>query len=149
MEREDGGRQAARCGEERHAGAVAVDHAASAQRTRRRVVSGGGEIGRQATALGRGAARRCIAAAAVRAAWQRGRGGTDRGHGEFVREWMGKPLRFEKKVRAAIFYFYFRADGSVVCWVVRASRPTNMRSDETDALPTTLSIVYCFILYSR
>jgi hypothetical protein len=40
-----------------------VDHAASAQRTRRRVVSGGGEIERRATALGRGAARRRISAA--------------------------------------------------------------------------------------
>jgi len=43
-------------GEERHAGAVAVDHVASARRTRRRVVSGSGEIGRQTTALRRGAA---------------------------------------------------------------------------------------------
>jgi hypothetical protein len=37
-----------------------VDHAASARRTRRQVVSGGGEIERWATALGRGAARRRV-----------------------------------------------------------------------------------------
>jgi hypothetical protein len=35
VEREDGGRRAARRGEERRAGAVAVDHAMSARRTRR------------------------------------------------------------------------------------------------------------------
>jgi hypothetical protein len=34
MEREDGGRQAARRGEERGAGAIAVDHVVSTQRTR-------------------------------------------------------------------------------------------------------------------
>jgi hypothetical protein len=52
----------ARRGEERHTRAVAVDHVASARRTQRRVVSDGGEIGRQATVLGRGVARRCVSA---------------------------------------------------------------------------------------
>jgi hypothetical protein len=66
-------------------GAVAVDHAASAQRTRWRVVSDGGEIGKQAAALGRGAARRCIAAAAVRTR-QRGRGGASGDAG--VESWL-------------------------------------------------------------
>ena len=56
MEREDGVKHAPGHGEERRAEAVAMDHAASARRTRRRVVSGSGEIGRQAMALGRGAA---------------------------------------------------------------------------------------------
>ena len=41
---------------------VIADHAASAQRTRRRVVSDGGEIGREAMALGWGAACRCVSA---------------------------------------------------------------------------------------
>ena len=58
MEREDGGRQAAGRGEERRAKAVAAGHATSAPRTRRQVLSGGGETGKQATGLGRGAARR-------------------------------------------------------------------------------------------
>jgi hypothetical protein len=58
---------------------------------------------------------------------------------ELVREWMGKQRRFEKKVRAMIFYF-FCADGSVACWVVRTSRPTSACQDETDAIPTTLLI---------
>jgi hypothetical protein len=44
-----------------------------------------------------------------------------------------------KRVRATIFYFYFPVDDSVAYWAVRASRPTNMRPDEMDALPTTLS----------
>ena len=56
MERKDGDRQAARRVEEYRVGVVAVDHVASARKTRRRVVSGSGEIGRQAMALGRGAA---------------------------------------------------------------------------------------------
>jgi hypothetical protein len=43
--------------------AVGVDHVASARMTRRRVVSGNGEIGRQATTFGRGAARRRVLAA--------------------------------------------------------------------------------------
>jgi hypothetical protein len=47
VEREDGSRQEAGRSEERHAGAIAVDHAASAWRTLRRVVSGGGETGRR------------------------------------------------------------------------------------------------------
>jgi hypothetical protein len=38
-------------GEERRAGAVAMDHATSARRTRRLVVSSGGETGKQAVAL--------------------------------------------------------------------------------------------------
>jgi len=63
VEREVGGRQATGRGEVRRARAVVVDHAASARRTRRRVVSGGGEIGRQVTALGRGAARHCVSTA--------------------------------------------------------------------------------------
>jgi hypothetical protein len=37
---------------------IDVSHTVLAQRTRRRVVSGGGETGRQAVALNRGAARR-------------------------------------------------------------------------------------------
>jgi hypothetical protein len=41
-----------------------VDHVASARRTRQRVVSGGGEIGRQATALERGVACHRVSAAA-------------------------------------------------------------------------------------
>jgi hypothetical protein len=53
---------------------------------------------------------------------------------------MGTQQRFEKKVRAAIFYFYFRADGSVAYWAVRALRPSNTHPDETDAMPTALSI---------
>jgi len=52
-----------------------------------------------------------------------------------------KQRQFEKKVRAVIFYFYFRADGSVACWAVLASRPTNARPDETDFLATTLSFI--------
>jgi hypothetical protein len=62
-----------------------VDHAASAQRTRWRVVSGGGEIGKQAAALGCGAARRCIAAAAVRT-MQRSHGGASGDAG--VESWL-------------------------------------------------------------
>jgi hypothetical protein len=68
-EREDG---------ERHARGVAVDHAASAQETQRRVVSGGGETGKQAAVLRHGAARHYIAAVVVRA-WQLDRGGASRG----------------------------------------------------------------------
>jgi hypothetical protein len=45
-----------------------MDNAASARRTWRRVVmSGDGEIEKQAAALGRGAARHCIVAAVLRA----------------------------------------------------------------------------------
>ena len=62
-EREDGSRKAARHGEERSTGAVTVDHAALARTTRRHVVSGGGEIGRQVMALGRGASCRRVSAA--------------------------------------------------------------------------------------
>jgi hypothetical protein len=51
VEREDGGRQVAGRGEERCTGAVAVDHTALARRTRQRVVSGGGETGKQAAVL--------------------------------------------------------------------------------------------------
>ena len=42
-------------------------------------------------------------------------------------------------------FFYFRADGSVACWAVRASRPTNARLDETEALPTALSNLICWV----
>jgi hypothetical protein len=55
-----------------------VDHAVSARRTRRRVVSGGGETEKQVVALGRGAPGRCIAGVAVRA-WQHDRGGASHG----------------------------------------------------------------------
>ena len=70
--------QAARRAEECRIGVVTVDHAASARRTRRRVVSGGGETGKQAAVLGRGVAHRGIAATT---AWarQRDRGGASRG----------------------------------------------------------------------
>jgi hypothetical protein len=54
---------------------------------------------------------------------------------------MGKQRRFEKKVRAAIFYFYFHARMVVfACGVVRASRPTIARPKETDTLPKALSL---------
>jgi hypothetical protein len=59
-----------------------VDHAALARRTRRRVVSGGREIGRQVTALGRGATCRRVLAATTRSRWSMpwrcGRGGDSR-----------------------------------------------------------------------
>ena len=69
VEREDGGRQAAGRGEERRTGAVVVDHAVLARRTRRQVVSGSGETGKQAAALGHSAACRCVAAA--RSQWSK------------------------------------------------------------------------------
>jgi hypothetical protein len=112
-----------RLGEERRAGAVAMNHTASARRTRRRVVSGGGVTGRQVAMLGRSAVRR-----------------GDAVHGEWVREWMQAQRRFERKVKAVTFYFHFRADDSVTCWAIRPSRPTNARPDKTDVLPTTFLI---------
>jgi hypothetical protein len=57
---------------------VAVGHAVSARRTRRQVVSGGGETEKQAAGFGHGAARRYIATAAVEAR-QHGHGGASRG----------------------------------------------------------------------
>jgi hypothetical protein len=69
VEREDSGRQVARHSEERRAGAVAMNHTASARRTRRRVVSGGGVTGRQVATLGRGAVRRCGVGTAARLRW--------------------------------------------------------------------------------
>ena len=78
MEREDGSWQATGRSEERRASAVTVDRAALAQRTRRRVVSRGGEIGRQAAALERGAARCRVAGAAV---WAQQCGGGGARHG--------------------------------------------------------------------
>jgi len=42
VEREDGGRQASGRGEEHRVGAITVDHAVLAPRTRQRVVSGSG-----------------------------------------------------------------------------------------------------------
>jgi hypothetical protein len=92
-------------------------------------VSGGGEIGRQAAALGHGAARCCVAAAAVRVR-QRGRGGAQSQRcerGEWVREWMRVQQQFERTVRAAIFYFYFCVDGSVAYWTVRAGVEAHKR----------------------
>jgi hypothetical protein len=56
-----------------------VDHAASVRRTRWRLVSGDEETGKQAAALGRSAARRCIGEAAVRA---RHRGRDEASHGD-------------------------------------------------------------------
>jgi hypothetical protein len=108
VEREDGGWQATGRGEECRASTVVMDCAALAQRTRRRVVSGGGEIGRQAAVLERGAARHHVAGAAV---WAQQRGGDGaRCDGtnvptirEWVREWMRAQRRFERKVRAEIF----------------------------------------------
>jgi hypothetical protein len=46
---------------------VVVDHITLPRRTRPRVVSGGGEIGRQWAVLGSGAARRRVAAVVVQA----------------------------------------------------------------------------------
>ena len=91
---------------------------------KRRVVSGSGETGKQA--------------AVARSRWSKLR---RCGHGDLVREWMGKQRQFEKKVRAAIFYFYFHADGSVACWAILASRPTNVCLDKTDFLATALSFI--------
>jgi hypothetical protein len=79
-----------------------VDHVASAQRTRRRVVSGNGETGKQAAMLIRGASRRCMAGTAVRSRWSKPQ---RCGRGELVREWIGKQRRFEK-VRATIFFIF-------------------------------------------
>jgi hypothetical protein len=76
------------------------------------VVNGGGDTGKQAVALGRGAVRRCIASAAARARWSKPR---QYGREALIREWVGKQRPFEKKVREMIFYFYFYVDGSVAC----------------------------------
>jgi hypothetical protein len=108
VEREDGGWQATGRGEECRTSTVIVDRAVLAQRTRRRVVSGGGEIGRQAAGLERGATRRHVAGAVV---WARQHGGDGARCGgtnvptirEWVREWMRAQRRFERKVRAEIF----------------------------------------------
>jgi hypothetical protein len=61
VEREDGGGQAAGCGEECYAGAVARGPCCVSSKNL--VASGGGEIGRLATTLGRDAAHRRVSAA--------------------------------------------------------------------------------------
>jgi hypothetical protein len=66
VEREDGGRQAAGCGEECCARAVARGPCCVSSKNL--VASGGGEIGRLATTLGRDAAHRRILAASSVAA---------------------------------------------------------------------------------
>jgi hypothetical protein len=99
-------------------------------------VSGGRDTGKQAVALGRGAARYCIAGVAARSWWSKPR---RYGRGELIREWVGKQRPFEKKVRAMIFYFYFYVDGSVACWAFQTSRPTNARKDKMDALLMALT----------
>jgi hypothetical protein len=141
MEIEDGGRQAAGRGEERRA--------RSSRRGPRRVGSKNSEASgewrwgdRKASG---GVRTRCSTplhcdrggrGAATRSWWSKPRRCR---RGELVREWMRKQRRFEKKVRAVIFNFYFRTDDSVACWAVRASRTTDARLDEMDALPTALS----------
>jgi hypothetical protein len=78
------------------------------------------------------------AGAATRLQWSTPR---RRGCGEWVGEWMQAQRWFERKARAVIF-FYFCADGNVTFWAVRrASRPTNARPNEMDALPTAFSLI--------
>jgi hypothetical protein len=67
--------------------------------------------------------RQCERVSAVTVEHNRG----DAGYGEWVREWMRVQQQFERKVRAAIFYFYFRVDGSVAYWAVRAGVEAHKR----------------------
>jgi hypothetical protein len=79
-------------GEERRIRAIVADHAVSARRTRRRMVSGGGETRRQAAVLGCSTPRHCGrggVGAAARSRWSTPR--------------MRAHRRFERKVRAEIF----------------------------------------------
>jgi hypothetical protein len=51
----------------------------------------------------------------------------------------------KRKVRAAIFYFYICADAVLPIGTFgQASRPTNVRPDETEALSSTFSAFFCF-----
>jgi hypothetical protein len=72
---------------------------------------------------------------------QRDRGGASRSDAGtkswFENEWETVAIR---EGVSDDFLFYFCVDGSIACWAVRASRPTNACPDETDTLPTALSI---------
>jgi hypothetical protein len=110
-----------------------------AQRTRQRVVRGGGETGRWAARSG------AVQHAAALRAWQCGRGGArrgDTGAESGFENGCGHNVDSRGKWKRRFFYFYFLADGSVACWVVfgRALKPTNACPGETGTLPTAFPL---------
>jgi hypothetical protein len=126
-----------RLGAVEKAGADAVDHAASAPRTRQRVVSGGGEIGRQATALGCGAACHRVLGAGSAVAVELS---TPQrcGHGDDSRvgSTMDAGAAAIQEESDGDFYFEQREVGASVrwmCWAVQAGGgpPTRVRTKRT------------------
>jgi len=99
-------------------------------------MSGDGEIGRHVAALGRGAARRCVVCAAAWSRWS-----TPRMRPRRVGSRMDTGTTVIREEGESGDFFYFRADGSVACWAVLASRPTNVCPDKTDFLATALSFI--------
>ena len=60
--------------------------------------------------------------------------------GEWVQEWIRAQRRFQGKVKVAIFVFIFVHKAMLTVGPFgRAPRPTNVRPDETDALPSAFS----------